>query len=568
MKRFLKKHLFQGEIRMSRLIRTYSFLLLLVFLGVVIYLNVFALNKIREQERVREQDTLGNWVQMWDNMLENNMIFIENFMANNSDMAMLGIAKTHEDQVYALLELKNTLDEYALLNYGMNELFFYSEELGENGYLTSYRYNMDISSNTMKERIRDIIAIYKSEGTMRRWMIEKIGGQNYLMYLTEKSGRYAGCWCSVEYLIRQIIPEHLASRNFFIVDEDGVSRTDNYLDGETIDLSAMNWYSPQDQVQYRQISMKSDLMNVYFAEHIEKSAEEESILQVRNVMVIMSVILGVLLVLFSGYLEYFMYRPIRSLVSRMLLISEGNFESKITDTTNLKEIRILNTTFNKMVDEIKHLKIAIYEDALREQKVRLQYLQMQIRPHFLVNALNSVCTMIDMKNDAGARQMCVFLARYFRFLYNKNTDMIVITEELAHVETYVRIQEMRRPGHITFDCEIDEDCRVCLVPPLLLQTFVENSIKYGIDMERQMNTIAIRVFREASMAQILIRDCGPGFPVEVLDCIHQARPIVRESRECVGIHNVFARLRLFYGDSVEMTAYNDGGAVVRIGIPM
>ncbi len=568
MKKYLKDKLLHREIRMSRLVRMYCILLLLVFLGVVVYLNVFALNKIREQERVREQDTLGNLVLMWDNMLENNTIFIENFMANNPDMAMLGIAKTHEDQIYAIQELKSTLDEYALLNYGMNELFFYSEALGDNGYLTSYRYNTELSGNTSKERIREIISIYKNEGTMRKWIIDKVGGQNYLIYLTEKGGNYAGCWCSISYLIRQVVQEDLAFRSYFIVDEDRISRTDNYLDGQGIDLDATDWYSPEDHTRYRQISKKSNLINMYYVEHIEKSAEEESILRVRNVMVLMSVILGSLLVLFSGYLEYFMYRPIRGLVSRMLLISEGNFESKITDNTSLREIRILNQTFNKMVDEIKTLKIAIYEDELREQKVRLQYLQMQIRPHFLVNALNSVCSMIDMKNEAGAREMCRYLAQYFRFLYNKNTNMIVITEELEHVETYVRIQEMRRPGRIVFDYTIEDECRVCLVPPLLLHTFVENSIKYGIDMERQINTIAIQVTKTASMAQIIIRDCGPGFPLEVLDCIHQISPIIRDGRECVGIHNVFARLRLFYGDGVEMTAYNDNGAVVKIKIPL
>ena len=171
-----------------------------------------------------------------------------------------------------------------------------------------------------------------------------------------------------------------------------------------------------------------------------------------------------------------------------------------------------------------------------------------------------------MKREPG--KCAATWPEYFRFLYNKNTDLIVITEELEHVKTYVHIQEMRRPGRIVFDVAIDDDCRVCLVPPLLLQTFVENCIKHGIDMEQQMNTISIRVTKKASMAEMLIRDCGPGFPLEVLDCIHQVRTIVRDGRECVGIHNVFARLRLFYGDGVEMTAYNDSGAVVRIGIPM
>lgn len=56
----------------------------------------------------------------------------------------------------------------------------------------------------------------------------------------------------------------------------------------------------------------------------------------------------------------------------------------------------------------------MYEDELRQQKIRLQYLQMQIRPHFLVNALNSIRTMIDMKYFENAQEMCFHLADYFR----------------------------------------------------------------------------------------------------------------------------------------------------------
>ena len=62
-------------------------------------------------------------------------------------------------------------------------------------------------------------------------------------------------------------------------------------------------------------------------------------------------------------------------------ISEGNFEAQITDMTNLRKSDF-NRTFNTMVEEIKHLKITVYEDALREQKTKLAWLQMQIRPHF------------------------------------------------------------------------------------------------------------------------------------------------------------------------------------------
>ena len=146
-----------------------------------------------------------------------------------------------------------------------------------------------------------------------------------------------------------------------------------------------------------------------------------------------------ILILFSGFLEYFLYQPIRRLIEKMMQIAEGQFENKIEDTSHLREIQVLNETFNQMVDEIKNLKIEIYEDEIREQKIRLQYLQMQIRPHFLVNALNSVRTMIDMKWEDSAVEMCCYLADYFRALSRNNIDMVIISEELKQVETYVNI---------------------------------------------------------------------------------------------------------------------------------
>ena len=174
-------------------------------------------------------------------------------------------------------------------------------------------------------------------------------------------------------------------------------------------------------------------------------------------MLLLAVIIGAALIMLSVYIEWALYRPIRNLVTKMVEISEGNFEAQITDMTNLREIRILNRT----VEEIKHLKITVYEDALREQKTKLAWLQMQIRPHFLVNALNTVYSMINMNRAQNAMDMCIYLSRYFQFLYNRPTELILISEELEHVTTYMKIQQMRRPTAVFYDVDIDKDCNLC-----------------------------------------------------------------------------------------------------------
>lgn len=554
---------------MSQLVRIYLSLLIVVFLGIVIYLNVFALREITERENARERDTLANWVEIWDNMLENNTIFVENFVANNEGMVKLGVARSHEDEVYALQEIKSALTEYSLLYNGMTEVFFYAQELGEDGYLTNTHATAIRDMGMAKERIRKIIQAYREEGREKAWLIRRIEGRNYLIYMSRKNQNYVGCWCAVDDLIGDAVSKGESGRRFFVTDGSGVSVTDRYLEGEQVDLMSSRYLSAESGEKYWQIARRSRLIPMWFVEHLTESEAEAAILKVRNIMILGCVILAVCLLLLSGFFDRILYRPIRQLVDKMQQIAGGNFETKITDRSRIREIEVLNETFNQMVDEIRDLKIAVYEDEIRAQKIRLQYLQMQIRPHFLVNALNSMRAMIDMRFYENAQKMCFHLADYFRYLSRQNTDMVILSEEMAHVMTFMEIQKMRRPGKIFFECLQEEECQHCLVPPLLIQTFVENSLKYGIDEKKRSSRIQIRIAAEDDAAAITVLDNGPGFPESVLAAFFEDRKIMQNDRECVGIRNVTARLKLFYGDRASVRLYSEAdGARVRIRIPL
>lgn len=553
--------------KMSQLVRVYCVTLLVIFLLVIVYLNLFALREIRTKEIEKGQETLNNWSGMADSILKNHTTLVENFVANNSGMAKLVAAKSSADTVYALIEIQSILSEYALLNDGMDEFFFYSAELGDISFLTN---GHDLGIHTLgsaQQRIVKLIAAYEDSGTKNEWLLKEIEGSSYLFYVSVRNGNYMGCWCTPGRLVEKAAGTDDTVNHFFVTDLNGLSRTSGYIAGETIDLSANTYHSQTLDEDYIQIVRSSGVLPANFVLHMEKGQAEAAILQVRNVMILMCVLLGVLLVICTGFLESFLYQPIRKLVLRMVQIADGDFELKITEPSNLYEIQILNETFNQMVSKIEDLKIKIYEKQLREQKIQLQFYQQQIRPHFLVNALNTVRAMIDMNQYAGAQDMCCYMADYYRYLTRQKEEMILLPDELNYVEAYVNIQKMRWPDRIHYTCTVGESCAFEPIPPLLIQTFVENSFKYWNSPEQPTLEIEIRVGKNDRGTCIEIRDSGEGFPADVLAASCDGSVVMRGDRECVGIRNVLDRLWLFYGDTASIRLANDRGALVEIRLP-
>lgn len=553
--------------KMSQVVRIYCGMLLVLFILVIVYLNVFALREIRTREQEKGLNALSSWASTVDGILKNHSTLVENFVANNSGMVKLVTAKTDADTVYALIEIQNILSEYALLNDGMNEFFFYSAALGDISFLTNSHTQGSQMLGSAQQRIVKLVNAYEESGVKNSWLLMEIEGGEYLFYVSARNGNYMGCWCTPGQLIEKAAGKGGADDHFFITDLSGVSRTDGYLEGEPLDLTADTYHSDAQNEDYIQLVQGSKILPASFVLHIEKGQSEAAVLQVRNVMVLMCMILGILLVICSGFLESVLYRPIRKLVLRMVQIADGDFELKITDFSNLYEIQILNETFNQMVSKIEDLKIRIYEEQLREQKIQLQFYQQQLRPHFLANALNTVRAMIDMEQYSGAQDMCCYIADYYRYLTQQRDEMILLSDELNYVDAYVNIQKLRWPDRIRFTCQVEEACSFEPVPSLLIQPFVENSFKYWNSPEQPVLEISVRVRKDDRGTCIEIRDNGAGFPEDILSADTDACVIKRGDRECVGIRNAFDRLWLFYGEAASIHLSNDHGALVRIQLP-
>ncbi|MFN0051619.1 MAG: sensor histidine kinase [Planctomycetales bacterium] len=196
----------------------------------------------------------------------------------------------------------------------------------------------------------------------------------------------------------------------------------------------------------------------------------------------------------------------------------------------------------------------------RLAQARLQALQAQIHPHFLFNTLNTIAELIH-ERPAAAEAMILHLATLLRqTLDGADAPIITLEEELESIRRYLEIELVRFEDRLTVRWAIDPQVRGALLPRLLLQPVIENAIRHGTSRVARHGQIDIRASGDGEKLQIEIRDNGAGLaPAEVKD-----------RRGGVGLANIKARLREYFGDdqSFQLAAGPGQGAVAVLVLPL
>jgi two-component system, LytTR family, sensor kinase len=201
------------------------------------------------------------------------------------------------------------------------------------------------------------------------------------------------------------------------------------------------------------------------------------------------------------------------------------------------------------------------EKKLEEQQrllaeARLAALTSQINPHFLFNTLNSVSSLIRTDPNQ-ARVMVVELSKVLRRLLRKHENFSTLREELSFIEDYLAIEVVRFGDKLRFERDVAEDTLDILVPSMLLQPLVENSIKHGIGGKVEGGVIRIRTRRGGSRLHLLVEDDGVGIPEEKLATVLD---------HGIGVSNVHERLKVLFGNDYRMWIDSQPGRGTRIQI--
>jgi LytS/YehU family sensor histidine kinase len=205
-------------------------------------------------------------------------------------------------------------------------------------------------------------------------------------------------------------------------------------------------------------------------------------------------------------------------------------------------------------------------------QAQLEALKMQLHPHFLFNALNSISSLL-YKHPRRADMMISRLGNFLRMtLDNPTTQFIALSQEIDLLKCYVDIEMMRFPKRLHVEIQIEDGLQDAEIPNLLLQPLVENSIKYGILQSVQGGTIWIHARRlpsSASRLEITVRDNGPGIKPDE-NPPHKASEGIWHKKSSIGLHNTRSRLEKLYGTNARFDTYNapEGGFVVYIEIPL
>lgn len=188
-------------------------------------------------------------------------------------------------------------------------------------------------------------------------------------------------------------------------------------------------------------------------------------------------------------------------------------------------------------------------------QAQLSALRMQLQPHFLFNALNSLADLIE-RDSKAANKMVARLGDFLRLtLHRSDTQEVTLAEEIEFLLHYLDVEKLRFEDRLRVEMDIAPETDLALIPHLILQPLVENSIRHGIAQLETKGSLEIRAWRKAETLCLQVRDNGPG--------------LVNGNQNGVGLRNTQARLQKLYGarQRFEMRNVPAGGVEVTLQIP-
>ncbi|EOH97676.1 sensor histidine kinase [Enterococcus pallens] len=270
------------------------------------------------------------------------------------------------------------------------------------------------------------------------------------------------------------------------------------------------------------------------------------------------------------YIQKKVIRPVKRLTVRLSQASEG--QPVLFNEEGVIEIDHANDQISHMVKEMQTLRINVYEAELKQKRIEMNHLRNQIRPHFYLNILTMIHSMMQTQHYHEIEQLTLSTSNYFRYLFQTNQDFISLKGELNHIHDYLDIQKLRYGDSFQFNLKVNPQLENVLIPPLILQTFIENIFKHCFSVDTNL-VISMEIdYAPDSLEfyRIIIEDNGPGFLEEELSKLRARVSLVTEEGKHVGLTNTFERLDLLYSENYQLLLSNrlDQGASIHLILPI
>ena len=201
---------------------------------------------------------------------------------------------------------------------------------------------------------------------------------------------------------------------------------------------------------------------------------------------------------------------------------------------------------------------------------QLAMLRYQLNPHFLFNTLNSISTLVLLKQTEPANAMLTRLSSFLRHtLVTQPGGKVTVAQEVETLQLYLEIERMRFEERLRTEFHIDPQAARACVPSMLLQPLIENAIKYGVSAQEEGARISLSAQVLGNNLRVIVSDTGPGLQGSRRNDIIDRSPARQTTSTGVGLANIRDRLAQAYGEDhrLEIRSPPDGGFTVVIEIP-
>ncbi len=549
--------------------------LTLPLIAFLFYNNFYAVQVVRNQVAESYKKSLSLYMSQIDSQLNN----VDNYLSttsDNMDLLSLSTSENEDDYYLAKIYLKNVLNKDIALYGSISGFFVYEGKRHDYMDVLNYSETSNSEANDIREYMVNFIDEHRQTGqkVKRLWQVYAIHNKHYLLDIVNAGDAYLGSWINTDRLVQQLKSLEIGNRGEILLANKlgGQITSSSVMQNERLVLQPDLYTSFRTSEGSKYLVISSNAKQAEFSlvalipDHyiLENLPYLRAVIWLIVFAAILIISLGVLL------LRKVFLVPIYKILLAMKRVREGDWGIRVDLKRGIKEFNLLADSFNAMMTEVQTLRVNVFEEQLDKQREELRRLQLQINPHFFLNSLNIVYNLAKIKNYDLIMQMTMSLIQYFRYLFRSNTSFVILQNELEHTRNYLQIQYLRFPGQLTWDIYAPNYVMETPVPPLVIQTFVENSIKHAITLDEPIE-IKVRIdLLDKSRLAIRISDSGIGFSNEVLINLQSGKSMENENGEHTGIWNVHRRLRLLYGDLVTVYYSNDkdtGGAVIEIILP-
>lgn len=289
--------------------------------------------------------------------------------------------------------------------------------------------------------------------------------------------------------------------------------------------------------------------------------------QIQRYLIVGGIIYSIIIILYFLFFSFRYTEPMMKMMSVIKRVEQGDLTAR-TEVKSSDEVGQLGHSLNNMIAEMQNLINQLIREEQEKKEVELEALHAQINPHFLYNTLNTIKWMAKIQGNNSVSKAITALVKLLRISTNLGRDMILLEEEIDYVKNYIVIQKLRFNKSMHIDYLVDEDCLNLLVPKLILQPIVENSIIYGMEDGSQELHIKISAQQSAGQLTIQVQDDGPGIDPEVLKTI-LSNDSSKSKFSKVGLNNVNQRIKLYFGGDygLELETEAGKGTSVVVNLP-